>query len=106
MIDRRGDYLWKPGMDTPAVRTRDVPEHSFDTDKIPPAEIRQTVRLLLKYRAPLLEDQIPKETVRLLGFQRAGKTLRSSVEEAVEHLIDEGEIVPGGYGLKLAEEKP
>ena len=106
MIDRRGDYLWKPGMDTPAVRTRDVPGHSFDTDKIPPAEIRQAVRLLLKHRAPLLEDQIPKETVRLLGFQRAGKTLRSSVEEAVEDLIDGGGIVPGGYGLKLAEETP
>lgn len=104
LVHKRGDYLWNPMMDTAPVRSRNLPDHTFDTDKIPPAEVEEAVRLLLRHRAPLLEDQIPKETVRLLGFQRAGKKLRSLVEDAVNRLIDQGEIVPGGYGLKLAEE--
>ncbi|MCS4201529.1 DUF3320 domain-containing protein [Salinibacter ruber] len=102
-VDRRGDYLWKPGMDTPPVRSRDLPDRSFDTDKIPPAEVREAVRLLLRHRAPLLEDEIPREAVRLLGFNRAGKNLKALVEGEVEQLIEEGEIVPGGFGLKLKE---
>lgn len=100
-VDRRGDYLWKPEMDTPPVRSRDLPDRSFDTDKIPPAEVREAVRLLLKHRAPLLEDEIPREAVQLLGFKRAGKNLKALVEGEVERLIEEGEIVPGGFGLKL-----
>ena len=90
-------------MDEPPVRSRDIEGESFDPGRISYEEAAQAVRLLLEHRAPLRQDEIPTEAVRLLGFRRAGSNLKALIEEATQKLIDEGELRPGGYGISLAD---
>ncbi len=102
-IEREGDFIWDPEMETPPVRSRDLEEHRFDSDHICSEEAAEAIRLLLQYREPLLQEEIPTEAVKLLGFNRAGKKLQSLMEEATEHLIEENFLRPGGYGIRLRE---
>lgn len=100
---RRGDFLWDPEMDRPPVRSRDIADYNFDPSRICYEEAAEAVRLLLEHRAPLRQDEIPTEAVRLLGFQRAGSNLQELIKEATKKLIEEGELRPGGYGISLAQ---
>lgn len=102
-INRSDGFVWPAELDKPPVRSRDVDGMNFKAEDVPPIEAVQAVRRLLRYRAPLLPDQIISEAARLLGFGRTGKQLRRVIRDAVEKLRNSGELEAGGYGMRLAE---
>jgi hypothetical protein len=99
---RRGEFFWPTGMERPPVRSRDLEGETFDSDHICEEETAEAVRLLLRHRAPLLPEEIVRETTRVLGFKRAGKKLQGLIQHAVEHLVERGELRAGGTGIRLA----
>lgn len=98
---RADGFVWKPEMTTPPVRSRAIDGAHFNSDHISAEEVAEAVKLLLTYRAPLLPDEIPSEVVRILGFKRSGRILRGLVADAVEKLVEDGVLEPGGLGIRL-----
>lgn len=106
-VQRSGRFVTLAGRSEPTVRSRAIDEISFQTKHLPPQEVDEAVRLLLRHRAPLLPDDIPAETARLLGFKRTGRQLRKVVESAVVRLTKGGDIEATGLGLRLVgQESP
>lgn len=101
---RRDDFVWYGRTSEVPVRSRDIDAIQFKAKHLPPGEVEEAVRVLLRHRAPLLPDDIPSEAARLLGFKRTGKKLRKTIERAVERLREKGEIEPSGTGIRLDEE--
>lgn len=98
-----GDFLTLPGMKRSPVRSRNLDGVVFHAEQIPPEELREAVRVVLRHDNPVVAEDLVVRTARLLGFQRTGKNLRAVIEEAVERLVEDGEVRPGGKGLFLSE---
>jgi hypothetical protein len=86
------------------VRNRDIEGVIFDTEIIPHTEVKEAIRLLLRHRAPLMREEIVRETGRLLGFARIGKKLRELIETELRDLEVSGDLRVGGTGIHLAPE--
>ena len=95
--------MWLNSGRSVVVRSRSLDGYTFSPDEIAPVEIVEAVRLLLRYRAPLLPDEIITETARLLGFGRTGGRLRERIEAARDRLVTSGELRAGSHGIHLAE---
>lgn len=78
LIERRGDFLWYPGVKL-AVRDRsDAPASVRDIKMIAPEEIRQAAQVI---GAAEMEDEneAVMAVARVLGFRRTGKDLQSVI---------------------------
>ncbi len=106
MFERRGDFLWRTGHQTPDVRIRDgkLPDTAKALRKIEmiaPAEIAQAVCYAVNDSFGISEDEAVNEACRLFGFQRTGPKITSRVHLIVNQLLGEGKLTRTGELLRI-----
>lgn len=97
----RGAFYWLP--DSPVTVRHRGDEGPQDAELIAREEVEAAIQLLLRYRSPLIDDEIVTQTTRLLGFRRTGSRLRMMVEEARDRLVRNGALRPSSRGIRLNE---
>ena len=98
----RGEFLWPKGLDVPPVRRRDG-EQTKAIEWICPEEIAQAARLVLKAQFGMNQDDLVRQTARLLGFSSAGQRISAGVQQVIAGEIQAGRLVAGEDGiLKVA----
>lgn len=100
MIERRGDFLWKPGMSEVPVRDR---SHLKSSEKkiefIAPEEIQAAIRLTVTRNFSINRDDLLSESLNLLGFKRVTGQARERVETLLDELVRNGELNEQGLML-------
>lgn len=106
MFERRGDFLWRTGHQTPDVRIRDgkLPDAAKTLrriEMIAPAEIAQAVCYAVNDSFGISEDEAINEACRLFGFQRTGPKITNRVKRIVNQLLGEGKLTRTGEILRV-----
>ncbi|MFV2068273.1 MAG: hypothetical protein ACC645_14975 [Pirellulales bacterium] len=99
-IARRGDFLWPTDMETPPLRRRDD-DAIRDIDLICHEEIRRALRLLLETQFGMSRDDLTTQAARLFGFQITGSRIRDRIGQAIQALLESGEVAESGAILNV-----
>ncbi|MFC1628429.1 DUF3320 domain-containing protein [Gemmatimonadota bacterium] len=98
-VSKDGDFFSASNQIQIPVRNRDIGGRLFPAKLIPPSEVKEAIRLLLNHRAPLMRDEIIRETAKVLGFARTGSQLHEVIDSAVKELENNDELRAGGKGI-------
>src|SRR5262249_35002337 len=100
-LEQRGPFLWLRGVGDVAVRLRggDCPVTSAEL--IAPEEYRTAIRLVLERELGLQKEALAASTVRLMGFRRSGRQLRTAIEREVDWLVQQGELQSDSGGFLI-----
>lgn len=109
MFEQRSDFLWRPGHQTPEVRSRDgqLPDTAGALkriDMIAPEEIGQALYHAVKDSFGIRRDEAIREACRLFGFKRAGATITRRIEGVVYQLLRAGVLQKSGELLRVRNE--
>ena len=82
-VERRGEFLWRPGDTLNTVRMPDPNDERTrrDIDEIPPEEIDLAVRRLKEVTRGVPDEQLLVSVSRVLGFDRMGGRIREVLEQ-------------------------
>ncbi len=95
MVVKKGGFLWSTKMNMPVVRDRqDVQGKRFET--VPPEEIAQALRTVVKHSYGMDRIAAAVEAARLLGFKKVSKNTRKRALRVLENLIESGDLVAMG----------
>jgi hypothetical protein len=64
--------------------------------EVPPAVIREQVLDLLRSYGATDRDELVRKVRERLGFKTTGAKIREAIEAAIQQLLLEGQIIPGG----------
>ena len=105
-IQGEGHTLWRVGTTASDVRVRDrtqSPEVSNDLEHVPPEEIERAMALVVRHACSINEEDLCRETLRLLGLGALSQARRSRLAAAVERCVrlqwlakDDDRLVRGG----------
>ena len=109
MFEQRSDFLWRPGHETPEVRSRDghLPDAAKalkKVDMIAPEEIGQALYHAVNDSFGIGQNEAIKEACRLFGFKRAGTTITRRIEGVVYQLLRAGVFQKSGDLLRVRNE--
>ena len=100
IVKRRGEFVYWPEDPIP-VRSRagtDIP-----ADRIAPEEYQAAVLLVLRSTDACRRDRLTNAVRTVLGFNRTGRKLEERIGQAVESLIEAGQVGEGSTGLRIRE---
>lgn len=82
MVERRGDFLWRPGQTLTSVRVPDPdnPKTRRAIEDIAPEELDLTITRLRESLAGLSDHQLVTHVARVFGFDRTGGRIRAVLE--------------------------
>lgn len=94
-------FLWRNDMEQPEPRDRgNLSDSSRKLELIAPEEIAMAIRIVVEGAYGIQQSDVPKPTVRLLGFPQITEDRRARVNAVVNQMIREGRLVEQG-GLLL-----
>jgi hypothetical protein len=97
----RGDFLWLPDMQVPAVRDRS--ELAIKkAELIAPQEIAAAIRKAVEATFGIGRDDLPQAVCHLLGLTRATDDVKAYVEQVLSGMIDEQLLIDKGNHISLA----
>ena len=103
----RGDFVWKWDQDPEQYesfrRQGDEPNQQRKAQEIPPEEAASAVLHMLRQNIALPMDELVSGTSRLLGFNRLGHQVQSSMEQGVLLLIRRGKCKRDGERVEICE---
>jgi very-short-patch-repair endonuclease len=92
-IEKRGKFLWKPGMKNVKPRSRaEAPTTARDIQKIPPEEIAAVIRAVVQASFGISRTDIPGEVCWLFGFHRTSQDMSHHVDSLVLGMLRSGEL--------------
>jgi hypothetical protein len=91
ILKKQGDFLWPPGMQSPAVRRRDD-DADRQIDLICPEEIGEAAVLALELQFGMNRNDLVSETARILGFKRTTPYTCHVVNTAIDLATKTGRI--------------
>ena len=109
LLVQRGPFLWRPGHDEPAVRSRGkLPAgHKLRAPAmIAPEEIAVALRQVIEASYGISRDDAVAEACRLMGFRRKGAKLAKAFADVLDQRVRAGELELRGAFLHLPSGKP
>jgi very-short-patch-repair endonuclease len=86
-------YRLHDGQDVPLrKRDRTAPPATRRPDRLPPAEIRKALCLVVEEHLGVHRDEAVQEAARLLGFRTLTRRLREVVEAQIDRLVTSGRL--------------
>ena len=90
------EVLWPSGI-TPdsyhGFRTPgDDPESKRKIGEIPLVEVINATAFVLRGQVSMPAEDLMRETAKLFGFQRTGASIQARISEAIERLVEDGQI--------------
>jgi len=106
-IERRGNFLWRVGMEEPQyVRSHErIPNYSRKIDQIAPEEIMLAIEIVLTHSLGMQKEEIPSATASLLGYKRTGNDIKVHVDNLVGKMLSEKQLIQTGDFLIMAQKK-
>ncbi len=101
-LEQRGDFVWPIGLTTPIVRAPKEGDEVRAIDHIAPEEIAEAVLLCVQEARSLTEDDLARETLKLLGYARRSKKIDEAVTSAISGLKAGGRIALEGNVVRPA----
>jgi hypothetical protein len=102
-IVRRGDFLWRPDMGSPPVRSRaNLPAVSRSIEYIAPEEIDAAIGLAAGDAIAITAKELANLTGALLGYQRVTGATKEVILDRIDHLQQTGFLLTIGINLRLA----
>jgi very-short-patch-repair endonuclease len=99
LVERRGDFFWRPGVTEVAPRTRVGTR--IPGDRIAPEEYRATIRAVLARGHGFAHPQLVNEVRSVLGFSRTGAVLDEAISAAIAAMLASGELGEASTGIRL-----
>jgi hypothetical protein len=98
-------FLWKTGMETPAVRDRSDLTQSFKKiDYVAPEEIREAILEVARNSFGATPTEIAHGACRLLGFGRVTDDVRAVIDQNRDALVAAGVLEQRGESLIATSE--
>ena len=99
-ISRSGNFMWRGDHDQVPLRRRDkLPVGMRKIQLISPEEIGAALFHAVQVSHGIDEDGVITEAVRIFGFRRAGPDIRSSFENILHRLVEDGVLEYQGKHL-------
>lgn len=95
------EFFWPAGVDPEqyaVFRVASEESQRRAAEDLPPEEIAAAVRAVLASQISLPEDDLIKQTVRLLGYARSGPALEKAVQNGIALAIQRGFATADGAG--------
>jgi hypothetical protein len=91
----RGDFLWPTGLSEVPVRIpdKDVPESQRELEYIPPEEIDNAIKLVVRYAIGISSESLLNETARVFGYNHLGNNIKDKLFEEYTKMLKEGKLV-------------
>ena len=100
-----GDVLWAEAAQRDAFRGFREPGDAEATqrpvEELPPVEIANTMRWLLRQHQALAPDDLAREAARCFGITRLGAVVKSTMAGVVEQMVGDGRLARDGEVLRL-----
>jgi very-short-patch-repair endonuclease len=107
MFQRRGDFLWDPGMTQPPIRDRrDLPAASRKLEWIAPEELQQAILTAVDESFGMPIEEIPGAVCRTLGFGRVTEDIKVALVALSEQIVSEGRLSAQGQMLLIPKGGP
>jgi hypothetical protein len=101
-VERDGiEFFWPDGIEPEQYALFRVAEDDSQrraAEDLPPEEIAGAVRAALASQVSLPEDDLIKQTVRLLGYARSGPALEKAVKNGIAFAVKRGFATADGSG--------
>lgn len=91
-VERRGEFLWPRGLREVRPRVPKPGAEPRPIEHICLEEIGEVVVVLLQHAIGMQVDEAVSETARVLGYERAGTTLRERIGQAISLLEYENRV--------------
>jgi very-short-patch-repair endonuclease len=98
---RRGEFLWPPALDTPAVRTVDGAGVNRSIQEVAPEEIAAGVTAYLAGAFSIGRDDLVSGLARALGYDRAGAQVAAAIGAVIDQMIASGRLIEAGGQVRL-----
>ncbi|MGI6595508.1 MAG: DUF3320 domain-containing protein [Candidatus Ratteibacteria bacterium] len=102
-ILKKGDFLWPPKMDRVKIRYRDIEGLTKKIELICPEEIEEAIKFILKKEFSMPCHDIITQTAKILGFNRTGDTIYSSLSTIINNLLKKKMLLKQEDRLILVE---
>jgi len=103
-------FLWPKGLDPASYRRFRIPgadaRDARTADDLPPQEIANAIVHLLAAHGSAPEQEIVRETARLLGFQRTGRRVVESIRTGLSVLRERHWVLESDGNLALTRNAP
>jgi very-short-patch-repair endonuclease len=97
---RRGEFLWRLGMEQPPIRDRsNLPNGSRKLEFVAPEEIQRVIVDAVVGSYGMNADDVPTAVCRMFGFARVTDDMKSEVEPHVRALVKAGQLKLNGQNL-------
>ena len=104
LIQKKGDFLWKPKSKGAPLRSRaSMPSSARKLELIAPEELAEAVEVALKTSYGMPREAIPAEACKLLGFQRTTEGMSRTIEKIIRGMLRDGTLIDRGNYLDIAE---
>lgn len=101
LIVRKGDFLWYPEMDIPAIRDRSaLSPTSKKLAYIAPEEMNQAIIKVVREAIAIQAELAVPLVAKLFGFSRVTEEIKKELLTAVEQRVDKGIIIKEGELLR------
>jgi len=102
LVTEKGQFLWRPDMKTPKLRSRSqLPASSRRLSLISPEEISLAILEVVRTSYGIPRDDVPEEACRLFGFKRTTRGMRTPVNRVITKLLTDGSVVEDGAYIRL-----
>lgn len=96
LVERRGPFLWSRD-GRPAVPRRPAFGQSLRAiEHVAPEEISEAAILAIRSSGGIGKDDLPRETARILGYQRTGEKIDHAIRRIITGLMNTGRIEEKG----------
>ncbi|MCC6626894.1 MAG: DUF3320 domain-containing protein [Chloroflexi bacterium] len=103
LVDRRGAFLWPPGLTTPVVRAADAAGVVRPIGEVASEEIAAGVTAYLTHAFALSRADLVTGVARELGYDRTGAHVAAAIEAALDQLLAGGTVRDVGGQVRLAD---
>lgn len=102
-IIKKGDFYWSNRMEKPKVRLRSEADLNRDIKYIPPEEICEAAKLVLKKEFSMPMEALVNQSARLFGYERVSSEIYAYVENSINICLKNKEIIKNEEKLLLAK---
>lgn len=101
MMKRRGDFLWKKGVENATVvrSHAHVPDFSRTIDQIAPEEITLAIEIVVVKAFGIQRENIPSAVSSLFGFGRTSEDMSKHIDKIIAKMVARQQLVKKGEFL-------
>lgn len=100
ITEDRKQFLRVPGSQLTHVRTPSDEGSARKTEEVPPEELELAIRLFLRDAKKMEREELTRRVALVFGWRRRGPDIQGALENALDALIQKGEIVERGDHLE------